>query len=1054
MKLASLIFVFSVYIFSQPARAQQSDSWTKLDEKGTNLFNEQKFDESLEVFLQAVDAAKKEFGTDHANYAGTIKSVAILYYYLQQAEESEKYFKEALGIYERTTGKFTAEYEDTLHGLTYLYSATEEHDKLLAISEAQLPVTSKVHGKSSEEYFTLQKQIANTYMDRKDFAKAEAVLLEGHSASANASGPWRGDFCALLFQLYAEQEQPKKAEPYFEEAKRIRNKSQKELWKTIDFKNMTYSWEIDDQDARLAYWEEQVKTQQESDPTSSNYARCLINLATVYQTQADLKKAEPLFMEAKAVIEENGSLADWGTLCASLGYFYGEMGNMPVAAKYYTDGLDYTRRAGGREDLNYGTACHSHSIYRIGIGDLQACELFEKTALLIYSAQPGGYTYYASACTGLAQVYEQQKNYSKAEAYQMEGLKIVEMAFGNEHYSYAPMALSLAKIYEKQKRFAEAEALLIKSKGIMEKTFGKDHNQHAAYGHELGQYYSRQLQFEKAVPLQREATTVKLRRVQNNFGGMTESEKKDLYKYSRYYIDNYAYSLLKAYAKNPALGGDLYDLMIATKGLIFQSSAKTRTIILESGNLKLIQSFRDWTTKRDYLAKVYAMSLEQRKKQNIDLVPLEEEVNKLEKSLIQQASALNIAGFDDARSFNWKQLQARLKRGEAAIEIVRTTSSGDQQDVAYAAVIVTGGNQNPPELVVLPGGADLETRAVRFYHNAIQLKVSDTVSYRKFWSPFASKLVGINKVYFSPAGVYHQLSLPTLKNKATGKFLMDEHEVIVVGNTGDLLRKKRTPRLSSSTYLMGFPDYSGNDVQVGKPNANQERGTSLPELSQTPQRFFDISSGKVTPLPGTLKEVETIHALLKRRSVPVSILTGEGASEEQLKKISNPGVLHIATHGFFLPDQHLTEAQQAMGKRMQDPLLRSGLLLAGCEVSLKGITSDETEDGILTAYEAMNLYLDNTDLVVLSACETGIGEIDNGEGVYGLQRAFQQAGSRYVLVSLWKVDDEATGFLMSKFYELQSDGVGYADAFRGARAAVREKYKDPYYWGAFVLVGE
>ena len=138
---------------------------------------------------------------------------------------------------------------------------------------------------------------------------------------------------------------------------------------------------------------------------------------------------------------------------------------------------------------------------------------------------------------------------------------------------------------------------------------------------------------------------------------------------------------------------------------------------------------------------------------------------------------------------------------------------------------------------------------------------------------------------------------------------------------------------------------------------------------------------------------------------------------------------------------------------MQDPLLRSGLLLAGCEESLKGISGDQTEDGILTAYEAMNLFLDETNLVILSACETGVGEIDNGEGVYGLQRSFQQAGSRYVLVSLWKVDDEATGLLMTKFYEMQLDGVPYSEAFSKARIAVKAKYPEPYYWGAFVLIG-
>ncbi|HZY82482.1 MAG TPA: CHAT domain-containing tetratricopeptide repeat protein [Cyclobacteriaceae bacterium] len=1045
----SLVFLACV-VFCQCVHAQ-NESWTKLDERGTALFNEQKYDESLEVFLQAVDAAKREFGANHGNYAGTLKSVGILYYYLQQAEESEKYFNEALVAYERISGKFTADYEDTLHGLTYLYSATGEQDKLLAITEVQLNVSDAVHGKGSEEHLGVQKQIANLYMDRQQYAKAEAVLLQGHSATAGSAGVLHGDFCVLLFQLYAERNLPAKGEPYFEEAKRIRNKAQQELWKTMDFKNMTWSYEIDDPDAKAAYWEEQAKEYKEADPESVNYARVLINLATVYQSQEELKKAEPLLMQAKKVIEENGSPGDMGTICGSLGYFYDMMGNAELSSKFYTEGLAYTRVAGGREDINYGTACHNQSMYRWKIGDLPACELYEKIALLIYASQQSGFTYYASASTGLAQLYDRQKNYSKAEAYQMEALKITEMSLGRDHYTYAIMAAGLARIYEKQKKLAEAEALFVNSKTIMEKVFGKEHIQYAAYCQELAQYYVRQQQFGKAVPLLREATSIKLKRVQNNFGGMSESEKKDLYRYGRYYIDNYAYSLVKDYAKNHAAAGDLYDLMIATKGLIFQSSAKTKAAILGSGNKKLIQSFRDWTAQREHLAKVYALSLEQRKTQGIDIAAMEADINRLEKELMTQASELSIAGVDDTKSFNWKQLKSKLKSGEAAVEIVRTSN---EQDIVYGAVIVTGGNQNPPDLVVLPRGSELETRDIRLYHNSIQLKLSDTSSYRKYWGPIASKLTGIKKVYFSPAGVYHQLSLPTLGNKATGKFLLDETDVIIVGNTGDLLRTKRIRGKASSTYLMGYPDYNGTNAQTGKANNEQRSAGGFDEMNQPSQRFFDRATGKVVPLPGTLKEVETIQALLKSRNVPVSLLTHGGASEDQLKKISNPGVLHIATHGFFMKDQHLTEAEQAAGKKTQDPLLRSGLLLAGCEQTLKGHTREDTEDGILTAYEAMNLYLDNTDLVVLSACETGVGEIDNGEGVYGLQRAFQQAGSRYVLVSLWKVDDEATGFLMSKFYEMQSEGVAYAEAFLKAREQVKEKYKDPYYWGAFVLIGD
>jgi CHAT domain-containing protein len=155
-------------------------------------------------------------------------------------------------------------------------------------------------------------------------------------------------------------------------------------------------------------------------------------------------------------------------------------------------------------------------------------------------------------------------------------------------------------------------------------------------------------------------------------------------------------------------------------------------------------------------------------------------------------------------------------------------------------------------------------------------------------------------------------------------------------------------------------------------------------------------------------------------------------------------VLHIATHGYFHPDA---------GEK-ENPLLRSGLMLAGANLTIIGKAPDKTDDGVLTAYEAMNLNLDNTDLVVLSACETGLGDVSNGEGVYGLERAFKVAGASTIIMSLWKVSDEATAYLMTGFYENWLKGQTKRLAFINAQLATRNKFKFPYYWGAFVMVGQ
>ncbi|HKI32356.1 MAG TPA: CHAT domain-containing protein, partial [Gemmataceae bacterium] len=189
----------------------------------------------------------------------------------------------------------------------------------------------------------------------------------------------------------------------------------------------------------------------------------------------------------------------------------------------------------------------------------------------------------------------------------------------------------------------------------------------------------------------------------------------------------------------------------------------------------------------------------------------------------------------------------------------------------------------------------------------------------------------------------------------------------------------------------------------------------------------------------------------------------EGPFKERCR---SPRILHLATHGFFLQDQPhdpnrerrdlgvIGDAGHLSGPLPENPLLRAGLALAGANTWLRGGTPpDEAEDGLLTAEDVSGLDLLDTELVVLSACETGLGEVRTGEGVFGLQRAFILAGAKTLVMSLWKVDDEATCELMEDFYRRLLAGEPRSDALHAAQQALRQKYPEPYFWGPFVCLG-
>ena len=220
----------------------------------------------------------------------------------------------------------------------------------------------------------------------------------------------------------------------------------------------------------------------------------------------------------------------------------------------------------------------------------------------------------------------------------------------------------------------------------------------------------------------------------------------------------------------------------------------------------------------------------------------------------------------------------------------------------------------------------------------------------------------------------------------------------------------------------------------------------------------------------------------------VTTFVGEYATEKEIKSLQSPSILHIATHGFFLEDQNYTDAMDTANNRgikkvtntstesddkkessdtergadsqLENPLLRSGLVFAGANNLGKNSLLDGEDDGILTALEISGLRLWDTDIVVLSACETGLGEVQKGEGVFGLRRAFQLAGVKTIIMSMWEVPDKETIDFMGSFYEQIELGTGKSDALHYATLNALNKRREvngaahPFYWGAFVIIGE
>ncbi|MCA2560490.1 CHAT domain-containing protein, partial [Microcystis sp. M40BS1] len=297
--------------------------------------------------------------------------------------------------------------------------------------------------------------------------------------------------------------------------------------------------------------------------------------------------------------------------------------------------------------------------------------------------------------------------------------------------------------------------------------------------------------------------------------------------------------------------------------------------------------------------------------------------------------------------------------------------------------------------------------------------------------PIRQLLGNTKTILLSPDAALNLIPFEALVDE-NNQYLVENYHITYLTSGRDLLRLKDKFASQQSPLIVADPFY----------------GKAGEKVALT--RSIDLSEFTFPGLPGTEEEAKAIKNILPQATV----LTGSQATENAVKQAKKPNILHIATHGFFKPERNPGERNSPLqGERnvVENPLLRSGLVLAGVTIG-----QSAGDDGVLTALETTNLNLVGTKLVVLSACDTGKGDIKIGQGVYGLRRALVIAGSESQLISLWKVSDDATKDLMVAYYGRLQKGEGRSEALRQIQLGMLkgEKQKHPFYWASFIPSGD
>lgn len=791
---------------------------------------------------------------------------------------------------------------------------------------------------------------------------------------------------------------------------------------------------------------------------SLSYANLTHNLATYYHKNDKFREAKNLYLEALKVYEINKDTSvNYLTILTNVATLFKDMGDYDESKKTYLKALKlFQNKAKGNETIEYTNLL-------IQIGNLyyyknkyQEAELSFIEALSILSKKYSNSSNYPIAIGNYGDLLRNKGDFINAEAYLKSSIDLKTKIYGPNNTKICSNLISLSKIYATNNNLTAALSVYNKSLEITKAAYGVMSIQHAkdlsgysillAKANENNEAFS---SFNLCFEIINKDITL-------NFEWLNDKEKELYWNKNKFFYNSINQFATNNTIKFPQVNGLNYNSNLFTKGKLLEAKISKENDLAEIVELREKLSFI-----RKKLAKL---------DENDDVKhynKLDEEANLLDSKLTQLWS--EYANQKKNLSITWNQVQKNLTENEAAIEFARYKSDKDSQ-FYYNALIVRKTDVYP---ILVPLCSENQLKGI--------LNKGFSAYYPLVWAPMDGYLKEIKTIYYSPVGLLNTIPFAALYPQKNGgdEVTFDKKTKKIVSKTESdanyLMNRYTLHQLSSTRYLaMGLKENSTNKIDksialIGGVNYDFIPGESKKTIKKEMQlasREANISK-PLEYLQGTKIEVETIGKSMQKNGWSTSLLENDSATEDNLIKFENQaakGILHIATHGFAFPNikELPPNSDSSISNNnfcyYTNPLQRCGLILAGANWTWMGRDdlknkNPEAEDGILTAAQVALLNLRKTKLVVLSACETGLGKIEGSEGVIGLTRAFKLAGVEQLIVSLWEVPDKETMELMTIFYEDLSRTQNAIISFEKAQKIMSLKYPTrPDMWAGFVLI--
>lgn len=997
------------------------------------------FDMAIKTGEEALAIYKKEFGEKHFFYNITLSNIASFYSARGNQGDYEKavsYCEQAL----KHLKKSSPEYASALNGLVVFYSQAGQIGRANEIAAKAKKEAKKRLEEEGIQYATVLNnqaiRLANigNYPEAIEYAKDAKECFE--MAQTTNTMPY-AKVLTNLATFYAHQQNYQEAEPLLQQAMPI-------------IENLVGKGHPD-------------------------YIRCMSDLSAIYKSTGNLSKADELANESDKMGESllQSQNLKYAKSLSKQGAVFASNGNYTRAMEHEQKALQIFLLR--KDSVNIATSMGLMATYLFNSGKVKEALASAARSLDIFRNNAENSIYFAQALNNTSILHYHNADYAYAAQLEKEALELYEFNDEQESSIYAKILANLA-LYNFMADSTELAIEYTRQAIEKQKTIlGEDHPDNVPLYYNIAVFYSKIGDKKNAEDFYTKALDLQANQVRTNFLHLTSNER-ERYWNAKQYVFKYAPTLAYLDRENSQMVTDAYNSLLFMKGILLNSDIDFRNLLRKSNNEQMLEKFNRLSSLYEQKDILYKLPASERG----DMRQLNNDIYSLERELVRGCK--EYGSFTDNLGINAANVAKNLQEDEAAVEFTDIDIRGIGR--TYVALYLRKG-WTAPKMLKLFSESDLNDtilNALRIQQELarrqnVRLIYDNKTFGKQFWQPLISQLDGVRNIYFSPSGMLYQLGVEYL-------YCDDEHRigelynVCRLSSTKSLAQRTERKPINNATVYGGL-EYdmdlaqlkeqhermSDMDAYLAMNDQFDEDGLDSDEIYFSDEsRALDslTTRGSVIYLPGTLHEAENIVEELMMNDVETTFFSGKEGIEESFKALNgrNQELIHIATHGFYISENDVKRNKNGLAfvaagdeAETDNSLNFSGLLLSGANYTLRGNrVPKELEDGVLTAKEIAQVDLSGAELVVLSACQTGLGEVKE-DGVFGIQRGFKKAGAKSLMMSLWSVSDKATDLMMTTFYSKLMEGMSKQQAFHEAQQTIRRSgFDDPYFWAAFILL--